>query len=70
MNDKCPYCNKIMQKGIIHRDRYNLKWIPKDKDRGVMFSPFVKGIKLTSFNERDLDVYHCERCKKMIFETP
>ena len=28
----CPYCNDEMHNGVIHRDRYATKWVPKDKD--------------------------------------
>lgn len=69
MDNKCPYCKKEMKKGIIHSDRYNLKWIPESKDKGVIFSPFIKGKKLTNINKDYLDVYYCEDCKKMIFEV-
>ena len=69
MNQECPYCKGVMQKGIIHSDRYALKWIPEEKDKGGILSPFVKGIKLTSMEQEYLEVYYCEACKKMVFEV-
>lgn len=56
MGEKCPYCGKDMQNGIIYGDRYNLKWIPEFKDKGVIFSPFIKGKKLTSIHKHYLEV--------------
>lgn len=32
----CPYCGVKMKLGVIHGDRYRLKWIPKEKDKGIM----------------------------------
>ncbi|MDD4112737.1 MAG: PF20097 family protein [Herbinix sp.] len=69
MSEKCPYCNKEMQKGIIHSDRYSLKWIPESKDKGAIIAPFIKGKKLTNINKSYLEVYYCIDCKKMIFEV-
>ena len=49
---KCPFCNAEMLVGNISQDRYALKWVPSDKDRGLLnFTPFVKGIKLTSMSD-------------------
>lgn len=69
MNQECPYCKGIMQKGVIHSDRYALKWIPEEKDKGGILYPFVKGIKLTDLEQGYIEVYYCDTCKKMIFEA-
>ena len=69
MSEKCPYCNNEMKKGVIHSDRYNLKWIPESKDKGAILSPLIKGKKLTNVEKHYLEVYHCEDCNKMIFEV-
>ena len=38
---KCPYCDREMVVGSISQDRYALKWIPADKDKGLLnFTPF------------------------------
>lgn len=42
----CPYCNREMYKGVIYGDRYKLKWISQDKDKGILLQTFVKGIEL------------------------
>ncbi|MSU02898.1 hypothetical protein FYJ83_15655 [Tissierella sp. DSM 105185] len=56
----CPYCNKDMKKGIIHGDRYKLKWIPDEKDKGVFLQAFVKGIDLEK-NRNGIITYYCEK---------
>ncbi|HEX3077819.1 MAG TPA: PF20097 family protein [Lachnospiraceae bacterium] len=65
---ECPYCKRVMENGIIHKDRYNLKWIPENKDKGAVLSPFIKGIKLTNNDKTYLEVYYCRYCGKMIFD--
>ena len=59
---KCPYCDKEMIIGSISQDRYALKWVPADKDKGILnFTPLVKGIKLTSMmDDLRVKVYYCE----------
>jgi len=48
---KCPFCKEEMRVGSISQDRYALKWVPDDRDRGLLnFTPLVKGIKLTSID--------------------
>ena len=69
MSEKCPYCGNEMQKGVIYSDRYNLKWIPVSKDKGVIFAPFIKGKKLTDIHNPHLEVYYCKDFKKMIFNV-
>ena len=67
---KCPYCNEDMKTGKIHGDRYSLKWIPKEKNIGILY-PFAKGVKLVdenSFNSIEADL--CESCKKVIIDLP
>lgn len=67
---KCPFCSKNMIVGSITQDRYALKWVPIDKDRGILnFTPVVKGIKLTSImEEATVKVFHCEQCRKFIID--
>lgn len=55
----CPYCNRGMKKGIIYRDRYKLKWIPEEKDKGVFFQAFTKGIDLEK-NGNGITTYYCD----------
>ena len=65
---KCPYCDREMVVGSISQDRYALKWIPADKDKGLLnFTPLVKGIKLTSMmDEVTVKVFYCEQCRKFL----
>lgn len=49
-----------MRKGVIHSDRYALKWIPEEKDKGFLLEPFIKGIKLTSMSKDYITVFYCE----------
>lgn len=67
---KCPFCKEEMIVGSITQDRYALKWVPIDKDRGLLnFTPIVKGIKLTSMMENStVKVFHCEKCRKFIID--
>lgn len=65
----CPYCKAEMRKGVIHSDRYALKWIPEEKDKGFLLEPFIKGIKLTSMSKDYITVFYCEACKKMICDV-
>lgn len=67
---KCPYCNNDMKVGSISQDRYALKWVPSDKDMGILnFTPFVKGIKLTSMADgMYVKVFYCEQCRKFIID--
>ena len=49
---KSPFCKNEMVVGSISQDRYALKWIPAEKDMGLLnFTPLVKGIKLTSLSD-------------------
>ena len=65
---KCPFCNAEMLVGTISQDRYALKWVPSDKDRGLLnFTPFVKGIKLTSMSDgMTVKVFYCNKCRKFV----
>ncbi|MBU9734900.1 PF20097 family protein [Diplocloster agilis] len=67
---KCPYCDKEMIVGSISQDRYALKWVPADKDKGILnFTPLVKGIKLTSMmDDLRVKVYYCEQCRKFLID--
>lgn len=64
----CPYCNENMVVGIVSQDRYALKWISVENDKGILnFTPLVKGIKLTSMLE-EVKVFYCEECRKFIID--
>ena len=67
---KCPFCNAEMLVGNISKDRYALKWVPSDKDRGLLnFTPFVKGIKLTSMSDGiTVKVFYCNKCRKFVID--
>ena len=67
---KCPFCNAEMLVGNISQDRYALKWVPPDKDRGLLnFTPFVKGIKLTSMSDgMTVKVFYCNKCRKFVID--
>ena len=56
--------------GNISQDRYALKWVPSDKDRGLLnFTPFVKGIKLTSMSDGiTVKVFYCNKCRKFVID--
>ena len=69
----CPYCEKEMAVGSITQDRYALKWVAADKNKGLLnFTPLVKGIKLTSgfggIAEITVKVFYCELCRKFIID--
>lgn len=67
----CPYCNSEMVLGVIHGDRYSLKWHPKTNYSHLFQNPFQKGIKITEyFDGNYFECYYCERCQKMIFDVP
>ena len=37
---KCPFCKEEMKTGTISQDRYALKWVPEDADKGLLnFTP-------------------------------
>ena len=67
---KCPFCNAEMLVGNISQDRYALKWVPSDKDRGLLnFTPFVKGIKLTSMSDGiTVKVFYCNKFRKFVID--
>lgn len=66
----CPFCAKDMIVGSVTQDRYALKWVPADKDMGLLnFTPFVKGIKLTSMMENiTVKIFYCQQCRKFIID--
>lgn len=66
---KCPFCKEEMKTGTISQDRYALKWVPEESDKGLLnFTPFIKGIKLTSMSNLTVKVFHCENCRKFIID--
>ena len=66
----CPYCRKDMTVGSITQDRYALKWVSIDRNKGLLnFTPLVKGIKLTSaMEDTTVKVFYCEQCRKFIID--
>lgn len=55
---KCPFCKEEMKTGTISQDRYALKWVPEESDKGLLnFTPFIKGIKLTSMSNLTVKVF-------------
>lgn len=66
----CPYCGGEMHVGVIYQDRYALKWIPEEKDKGVFLQWFSKGIKLTDINSNGgVESFYCNKCEKIIIDT-
>lgn len=67
---KCPFCKENMIVGSISQDRYALKWVALDQERGLLnFTPLVKGIKLTSMRDgMKVKVFYCEKCRKFIID--
>ena len=60
----CPYCGAEMDLGHIHGDRYNLKFIPDETDKGPILQWFSKGIKLGY----SVESYYCKECRKIIID--
>lgn len=59
-----------MHFGFINQDRYALKWIPEEKDRGSVLQWFSKGIKLTdSVTNTSVESFYCENCEKIVIDT-
>lgn len=56
--------------GSILQDRYALKWVLSNKDRGILnFTPSIKEIKLTSMmDDWRVKVFYCEMCHKFIID--
>ena len=67
---KCPFCKEEMRVGSISQDRYALKWVPDDQDRGLLnFTPLVKGIKLTSMSDGiTVQVLYCNKCRIFVID--
>lgn len=61
----CPYCGARMKLGVIHGDRYCLKWIPKEKDKGIILQWFSKGRRLG----HSIESSFCEECKKIVIDV-
>jgi hypothetical protein len=64
---KCPYCNTDMDLGVIHSGRDSIKWIPKEKDKGLLLSPFIKGVIVVDLFEK-IKSYYCSTSKKMVLD--
>lgn len=64
----CPYCQQEMRKGVIHRDRYHLKWVADEDDKGPVLDFFSKGIKLTELGKDYVEAFCCEECRKVIID--
>jgi hypothetical protein len=60
-----------MEEGVIHGDRYALKWIEKSRDKGAIVSMFQKGIKLTNpcVSNNGIETCYCSNCNKMIIDV-
>lgn len=68
---KCPYCNEEMKLGVIHGERFALKWVNKDNDNLGILHPFKKGIKLSNpYDFNVVEAYLCNDCKKIIIDLP
>ncbi len=70
---ECPYCEKIMDLGVIYGGRYEPKWIPKEKDKGfgMFLNPFVKGVKVSNDDIGNrIESYYCKDCNKIIIDVP
>ena len=67
---KCPYCGREMKLGFIQGDRYPLKWVSAEEDKGPLFQWFSKGIKLSdAFKDNNVESFFCENCKKIIIDV-
>lgn len=55
--------------GVIHGARDPIKWIPKDKDKGTILSPFVKGIKLLDQCNSKVEGYYCDEGNKITIDV-
>lgn len=67
---KCPYCNEEMVQGIIPGDRYSLKWVPEENNKGSMFQWFSKGIKLSdALQDHGIKSFYCNECSKIVIDV-
>ncbi len=57
----CPYCKSEMYEGVVYGDRYRLKWIPKDKDKGPFLQCFSKGGIVLEETLAGVVMYYCEK---------
>ena len=66
----CPFCGGEMAVGSIAQNRYVLKWVPSEKDMGLLnFTGLVKGIKLTSmWTDPAVKAFYCGKCRKFIID--
>lgn len=66
---RCPFCKMEMEKGVISGDRYSLKWIEEDRNKGAIINAFKRGIKITNpWGTNQVETYLCRDCKKMIID--
>lgn len=66
----CPYCSKEMYLGVIYQDRYAIKWILEENDKGAALQLLSKGIKLTNLLDTgSVDSYYCKEYEKIIIDT-
>ena len=65
---KCPYCEEKLKEGVIYGDRYKLKWISEDDDRGILLQTITKGIKLSDLGK--VKALYCEKDKVVIINVP
>ena len=64
---KCPYCGKEMRLGFIHGDRYSLKWVSAEEDKGPLFQWFSKGIKLSdAFKDNNVESFFVKIARKLL----
>lgn len=67
---RCPCCNNDMELGIIRGGRDSIKWIPKNKDKGMLLAPFVKGVIILDWLDSKVEGYYCSECSKITIDIP
>lgn len=67
---KCPYCNNEMILGIMRGSRESIKWVPKEKDKGVFINTFIKGITVLEWYDSKVEGYYCSECNKITIDLP
>lgn len=66
----CPYCGKAMKEGLIPGDRFSLKWIPEENNKGNLLQWFSKGIKLSDpLMEHGAKSFYCHECEKIVIDV-
>nr|WP_122013164.1 PF20097 family protein [Maliibacterium massiliense] len=68
---QCPYCHEEMIKGRILGDRYQLKWMPKDKKLilGLYAHDSIALGYGGGMGRPEVDADYCPRCKKMLVDV-